>query len=255
MDIYSLSRSFWDYAFENPDRIKPNHCALYFFAVEHCNRLGWKEKFGMPTTMVMEAVGIKSYGTYIKAFNDLVDFGMFTLIEKSKNQYSSNIVALSKNNKANNKALDKALLKHTSKQSESTHQSIDSIDIQDTSLQETILPEQNFSFDKKESKEYTDLLNDLCVYFKVSEQRNQRQYMIIGNFVRHIESKGDLAYLRKQFEGYKKEKDGKYIHGIDKYLGSPEDSYQDGQWNIREWSVSDNNKVLPMSKRTNRNPQ
>lgn len=29
MNIYELSRSFWDYAFENPDKIRPNHVALY----------------------------------------------------------------------------------------------------------------------------------------------------------------------------------------------------------------------------------
>ena len=135
MDIYSLSRSFWDYAFENPDKIKPNHCALFFFAVEHCNRLGWKEKFGLPTTMVMEALGIKSYHTYIKAFNELVEFGFFVIHEKSRNQYSANVIALAKNNKAKAKALDKALSKHASKHSQSTHQSNDSIDIQDTSIQ------------------------------------------------------------------------------------------------------------------------
>ena len=127
MDIYKLNRNFWDYAFENPDKIKPNHCALYYFAIEHCNRLGWKEKFGLPTTMVMEAIGIKSYNTYINAFNDLVEFGFFFLHERSKNQYSSNVIALSNFDKANNKALDKALIKHTTKQVQSTEQSTDSI--------------------------------------------------------------------------------------------------------------------------------
>jgi hypothetical protein len=142
MDIYSFSRSFWDYAFENPDKIKPNHCALFFFAVEHCNRLGWKEKFGLPTTMVMEALGIKSYHTYIKAFNELVEFGFFVIHEKSRNQYSANVIALSKNDKANNKALDKALSKHASKHSQSTHQSNDSIDIQYTSIQTDNITQQ-----------------------------------------------------------------------------------------------------------------
>lgn len=46
------------------------------------------------------------------------------MIEKSKNQYSSNIIALSFFNKAPDKApnnaLDKALIKHTTKQGEST---------------------------------------------------------------------------------------------------------------------------------------
>ena len=51
---YDLSRAWFDFCFENPDKICPNHTALYFFAIEHCNRLGWKKKFGLPTTMAME---------------------------------------------------------------------------------------------------------------------------------------------------------------------------------------------------------
>jgi hypothetical protein len=136
MDYFTLSRNWFNYSFENPEKVKPNHTALYFFCIEHCNRLGWKIKFGLPTTMAKEAIGIKSYNTYISTLNDLVDWGFLKMIEKSKNQYSSNIIALSVFNKALDKALDKALIKHASKQSESTHQSIDSINIQDTNIQD-----------------------------------------------------------------------------------------------------------------------
>ena len=132
MDIFKLNRYFWDYAFNNPEKIKPNHCAIYYFALEHCNRLGWKQKFGFPTSMVLEATGIKSYSVYKKTFDDLVEFGLFEVIEYSKNQYSSNIIALKENYKALDKALDKAFIKHDTKQSESTRQSNDSIDKQIT---------------------------------------------------------------------------------------------------------------------------
>ncbi len=125
---YELSRNWFDFCFENPDRIKPIHTALYFFAIEHCNRLGWKEKFGLPTEMTKDAIGVKSWHTYIKAFNDLIEWEFFILIERSKNQYSSNIIALSKNNEALDKAYDEALTKHVSKHQRSTHQSNDSID-------------------------------------------------------------------------------------------------------------------------------
>jgi 23S rRNA pseudoU1915 N3-methylase RlmH len=142
MNGYELSRNWFDWCFENPEKINPNHSALYFFCIEHCNRLGWKEKFGLPTTMVMEAVGIKSYNTYIKTFNDLIHFGFIDLIEKSRNQHSSNIIALSKNDKALDKALDKATVKHVTKQHEkqvkSTEQSNCSIDKLITSNQEPI---------------------------------------------------------------------------------------------------------------------
>ena len=128
MDYFKLTRTFWDFTFENPEKIKPNHCALYLFIVEHCNRLGWKRKFGLPTTMAKDAIGIRSYNTYINTLNDLVEFGLIEMIEVSKNQYSSNIVAISNFDKALDKALDKASIKHVTKQSESTIQSIDSID-------------------------------------------------------------------------------------------------------------------------------
>ena len=134
MNVYDLSRNFWNWAFENPDLIKPNHSAMYFFAIEHCNRLGWKEKFGFPTTMAMEAIGIKSYNTFINTLKDLEKFGFIIMVERSKNQYSANIIALSKFDKALDKALDEAMIKHGTKQSESTVQSIsesiDSIDKQ-----------------------------------------------------------------------------------------------------------------------------
>ena len=131
MNSYELSRKWFDFAFENPEKIKPNHTALYFFTVEHCNRLGWKTKFGLPTTMAKDAIGIRSYNTYINTLNDLVEWGFIDMIERSKNQYSSNIVALSNFDKALDKALDKAMIKHGSKQSES----IDSINKPITSKQ------------------------------------------------------------------------------------------------------------------------
>lgn len=87
-----------------------------------------EKEFGLPTTMTMEAIGIKSYNTYSKTFNELVEFGFFNLIEKSTNQYSANIIALSNFNKALDKALDKAFIKHATKQSECIQQSISSID-------------------------------------------------------------------------------------------------------------------------------
>lgn len=126
LNSYELSRNLFDWSYENPEKINTNHIALYFFIIEHCNRLGWKEKFGLPTGMAKEAIGIRNYRTYINTLNDLIEFGFIKLIEKSKNQYSSNIVAIVKNTKAHTKALDKARSKHIQKQV----QSIDSINKQ-----------------------------------------------------------------------------------------------------------------------------
>ena len=115
MDSYSLSRNFWNWAFDNPEKISPNHAAIYFFAIEHCNRLGWKNKFGFPSQMTMDAIGIKKHSTYIRYFNDLVGFGFFELIQKSSNQYSANIISLTSALPKKGEALDKAMSKHGAK--------------------------------------------------------------------------------------------------------------------------------------------
>lgn len=129
---YELSRNWFDWCFENPEKISPNHTAIYFFAIEHCNRLGWKEKFGFPTQMAMDALGIKKHNTYIKYFRDLCEWGFFNIIQESKNQYSANIISLSNALPKNGKALDKAFIKHGTKQTESNGQSNSSIDKQVT---------------------------------------------------------------------------------------------------------------------------
>jgi len=133
---YQLSRAWFDFCFANPELINPNHTAIFTFAIEHCNRLGWKEKFGFPSQMTMDALGIKNHHTYIKYFNDLVDWGFFKLVQKSTNQYSANIISLQCGKSKNGRALDKAFIMHASKQPseqrhsnpQSTTQSNDSID-------------------------------------------------------------------------------------------------------------------------------
>ena len=119
MNSYELSRYWFDYCFDNPEKIKPVHTAMYFFIVEHCNRLGWKDKFGLPMEMTKDAIGISNYRTYSKTLNDLIAWGFIIQIQKSKNQYSSTIIAIAKNTKATTKALDKAMLNHSQKQSKS----------------------------------------------------------------------------------------------------------------------------------------
>lgn len=110
---YELSRNWFNWAFENPEQNTATHTALYMWIIEKWNRLGQKEKFGLPTSEAMEAIGVKSYNTYKKVFNDFVSWQFIILVQESKNQYTANIVALSNFNKAHNKAhneaLDKAL--------------------------------------------------------------------------------------------------------------------------------------------------
>ena len=141
MDIFKLTRSYWDFSFSNPEKIKPIHTAIYFFAIEHCNRLAWKEKFWFPTSMAMEAIWISNYWTYKKWLYDLVEWWFIKMIEVSKNQYSSNIISLTQIVWSTDKALDKALIKNNIKHASKQDESIASIDIQDTNVPYTSLQE------------------------------------------------------------------------------------------------------------------
>ena len=183
LNIYTLSRDWWNFCFINPDKIRPNHTALYFFAIEHCNRLGWKRKFGLPTTMAMEAIGIRSYNTFAETMADLIEWGFIIMHERSRNQWSANVVELLRNDKKKrvDDALDRSLIKHRNKKSpikksestvqstsesnsestvQSTHQSSVSIDKQvykNTNLQGT----QELPFDSEEFRTaWQDLLRE-----------------------------------------------------------------------------------------------
>lgn len=144
MSGYELSRRFYDWCFENPEKISPNHSAIYFFAIEQCNRLGWKSKFGFPTQMAMDAIGIRKHETYIRYFNDLVEWGFFVLVQKSLNQYSANIISLESAIPKNGEALGKAILTHAGKQTqpmgESNGESNRSINKQQTNKQLNLKP-------------------------------------------------------------------------------------------------------------------
>ena len=150
---YELSRNFFDWCFENPELISPSHSAIYFFAIEHCNRLGWKSKFGFPTQMVMDAIGIKKHETYIRYLNDLIDWGFLILIQKSTNQYSANIISISNAVPKNGKALEKASLKHWRKQTESIGEST-------SESKGSILKQEN-----KETEKQINLEQDINVIY------------------------------------------------------------------------------------------
>jgi hypothetical protein len=128
MNGYELSRNWFDWAFENPELINPNHTAIYFYVIDQCNRLGWKDKFGLPSQMAMDALGIKKHETFFRYFNDLVDWGFIGMVQKSKNQYTANIITLKSAIPKKGTALEKAILGHTEKQTEGMGVGISSID-------------------------------------------------------------------------------------------------------------------------------
>ncbi len=123
--IFDFNRAWFNHAFDNSD-VRPVHHAIYFFALELNNRLGWKEQFDFPSSQAMEATGIKSYNTYIKAFREIVNWNFFILHRKSQNQFQANRIALSKIDKSSNTPLDKSVMNHVTNQCCITEQITDS---------------------------------------------------------------------------------------------------------------------------------
>lgn len=177
LNSYELSRNFFDWCFENPEKVSPSHTAIYFFAIEHCNRMGWKSKFGFPTQMVMDAIGIKKHETYIRYFNDLIEWGFLILVQKSTNQYSANIISINNAMPKNGKALEKATRNHAGKQTRKQPESIGEsngesnrsiLKQENKETIEPIKPINNISDEKKESDK--NWKNDFDVY--VEDLRN-----------------------------------------------------------------------------------
>jgi len=206
INSYELSRRWFNFCFDNPEQIKPIHSAIYFFAIEHCNRLGWKKKFGFPSQMVMECIGVKNWRTYSKALNEIVEFGFIKMIEKSKNQYSSNIIAIVKNTKAPTKALDKALSKHVQKQSTKHSQSTVSINKQETINKEQLNNKQEvlesfeswwILYEKKGNRKTT-----LERWIKLSQDERDKCFHVVTDYVKSTPDKqyrkGGEVYLNKK---------------------------------------------------------
>lgn len=197
LNIYDLMKGWFDFCYENPEKINPNHSALYFFILSHCNRLGWKKKFGLPTTMAKEAIGIKSYNTYIKCLYDLVDFDFIKMVEKSKNQYSTNIIALSKFDKALDKALDKASVKHLTKQSESTVQSKCSIIIPSTNILINQFTNNNNGEFLKECLTEPSWCELICMRHKINPEN---LLSVLMDYCEHLFSIEEIKTSKKEFK-------------------------------------------------------
>ena len=109
MSYFQLTRNWWNFCFENPEKIRPGHSALYLFIVESCDRQGWRPKFGLPSESTKTSIGIRSYKTYMSTLKDLIDWEFIIMIEESKNQYSANLISLGNPKLKIGNCMDKAL--------------------------------------------------------------------------------------------------------------------------------------------------
>jgi len=175
MNGYNLTRTWFNFRYDNPDKCKSVHTELYLFIVDLWNRLGQKEKFGLSTFNTMELLNIGSRNTYYKILKDLEDFGFIKTIQKSENQHQSRIIAISKIEQPSKQSLDQANIQATEQPPlQPSEQSPEHIDEQETNKPSKPINKKTIEERKAEFKNslhpflesYSkDLLNDFYSYW------------------------------------------------------------------------------------------
>lgn len=246
MNGYDLSRAWFNFRASKKEKVRSIHTELYLYIVDLWNRVGQpKNDFGLPTDVTMNCLCIGSYNTYKAAYEDLVKWGIIKEVVPAKNQYQSRVIALSKFDKATDKALDKATAiaraKATDKATDTIYKPIN---------KETNKPiNKGFELSEVEVNPFDEKPKDpsrvlqanevVAKLFGISELNQPKAYMKIGNFVRYLHGQNQIDYLKEQFKYYRKLKQdieqGKYLHSWENYIGTAEESYEDGAWNKFDW--------------------
>lgn len=243
MNGYSLTKIWYEFTIST-GLTKPNHHALYHYLVYLANKLDWPLSFQIPNEPTMHGSGIGNYRTFKNTLQDLVDWGFIRMVEKSFNQHTANRIALVEMTKAPYKAKPK----------QSTKQRQSSADINKPikpnkpknliNRKKSELKEEELSENEKSVS--IDLPPDriqiatkkIADFFKISEITMPAHYMTISRFVYDLNESDQLDYLSKQFAAYAELKsiEKGYKHSWKKYIGTQEKDYQDGVWNLEDWS-------------------
>ena len=219
MNGYDLTRTWYNYKFENPSKVKAKHSDMFFYIVDLWNRLAQKKEFGLPTSITMEALGIGSFNTYKKTLQDLIDFGFINMVLESKNQHQAKVVAISKIDKATDKPLDKATIKATDKPLDKSLDSInkqlnkgtiEQINKQTKVFCDFVNNNLDLIFKEKiedvvlEEKVEDAFLKNLCNYFSLTNENLERN---AWSFLNSLRNKNKYSEFKTQFLAYKKYKE------------------------------------------------
>lgn len=110
MSGYELSRQWFDFVFENPEKTSTAQTALYMWLIEANNRKGFSEKFVFNTQDAIDYTGIRNRKTIWIALNELVENGFVTIVNKAKNQQELTVLSIINNKVESNGCLDRALV-------------------------------------------------------------------------------------------------------------------------------------------------
>lgn len=255
---YALSRAWFDYAFENPDKVTVNQTALFMWLIELNNRMGWALKLSFNTEDAGIACGLKDRKTVWKAMNELVEIGFVTMIFKSSHRHKASVISILDNKILSSGCLDKSINylselrtgkgtvsgsveeqyadqlgngKGIGKGTVSGH----SLKPETENLQTT-----NLERDKQDLPQLNKpLIDKIMKYFGFTEGSNYDKMRECKDFLRCMEIGGKVKYFEEQMDAYFEFKtitNGlPFIHIFKNFLGTPGALYTDGAWNEANW--------------------
>ncbi len=91
--------------------------------------------------------------------------------------------------------------------------------------------------EKKNDDEILKTVNEIMKYFHFTEMRNPDKMRQAFQFVSVLNKNDKFEYFQLQFPAYKKykEKNEEKIHTFNSFIGTIEESFLDGGWNLRNW--------------------
>lgn len=97
--MFECFNGFYEWVNNNPEKIDPYLCAVYFAILNRANKSGWKESFAIILIDLQEDCGINSRTTMLKTLGRLEEFGLIKTISKTQNQYKNRVICLPFNGK------------------------------------------------------------------------------------------------------------------------------------------------------------
>jgi hypothetical protein len=97
--MFDYFNGFWKWVSDNPDKVDPSFCAVYFALLNRANKTGWKDSFAIILIDLQEDCGICSRTTMLKVLSKLEEYGFVETISKTNNQYKNRVIRLPLNGK------------------------------------------------------------------------------------------------------------------------------------------------------------
>ncbi|MBE7691167.1 hypothetical protein [Tenacibaculum piscium] len=160
----------------------------------------------------MEVLSIRSHKTYSKTLNELVEFGFLNMIEKSKNQWTANVISLSNFKKSESKSLDNAITEAPEELDKPEEKTVPVIQMTPS----TTFFESTKDFRKKVGSFFS--------------QNTEVLEMRMFSYFRSLDNKGEFDAFKLQTEAYMKYKvkSSEKVHGWNSYS-------QGGEWKEVNW--------------------